>query len=139
MRLIFIDSAHFVALLNHHDRLHDRALRIAQELDDQSDVTFVTIDAILTEVLAYQSGLGSHVRATAVNLVRRVRDNRRIDLVAQTPELFFAALELYGRRLDKSYSLVDCMSMVACRDRKITEVLTADHDFEQEGFTILLK
>jgi predicted nucleic acid-binding protein len=34
--------------------------------------------------------------------------------------------------------MVDCMSMVLCRERGIREVLTADRDFEQEGFTILL-
>jgi len=41
-------------------------------------------------------------------------------------------------RLDKSYSFVDCASMVICKERGIEEVLTADHDFEQEGFRILL-
>jgi hypothetical protein len=30
------------------------------------------------------------------------------------------------------------MSMAICHDRGISEVLTADHDFEQEGFRILL-
>ena len=34
--------------------------------------------------------------------------------------------------------MTDCMSMVICRNEKIDEVLTADHDFEQEGFAILL-
>jgi predicted nucleic acid-binding protein len=30
------------------------------------------------------------------------------------------------------------MSVVVCRRMKITEVLTGDRDFQQEGFTILL-
>jgi predicted nucleic acid-binding protein len=29
--------------------------------------------------------------------------------------------------------------MVVCRDLGITDVLTSDHDFEQEGFDILLE
>jgi predicted nucleic acid-binding protein len=138
MRSIFVDSAHFVALLNHHDQLHERALRVALDLYAQSEVTFVTIDIILTEVLAYQSGRGARIRAAAVDFVGRVRDDPRIELIAQTPSLFDAGVAVYGRRLDKSYSLVDCMSMVVCKSRKIREVLTADRDFEQEGFTILL-
>ena len=62
-----------------------------------------------------------------------------ITVIEQSRPLFDQALALYRRRLDKSYSMVDCIGMVICKDRGITEVLTADHDFEQEGFTLLLK
>jgi predicted nucleic acid-binding protein len=48
-----------------------------------------------------------------------------------------AALTLYEARPDKEYSLTDCRSMVALRARGISEVLTNDHHFTQEGFTIL--
>lgn len=34
--------------------------------------------------------------------------------------------------------MTDCMSMAICRAEDIIEVLTADRDFQQEGFTILL-
>jgi predicted nucleic acid-binding protein len=47
------------------------------------------------------------------------------------------ALYLYSLRVDKAYSLVDCMSMVVMQDRGITHVLTNDHHFRQEGFTVL--
>jgi predicted nucleic acid-binding protein len=48
------------------------------------------------------------------------------------------SMDLYRARLDKQYSVADCCSMLICRDRGITDVLTHDHDFAQEGFTILL-
>jgi len=47
-------------------------------------------------------------------------------------------LELYARRLDKEYSLTDCISMNVMRDEGITDILTNDHHFTQEGFTILI-
>ena len=47
------------------------------------------------------------------------------------------ALDLYSQRPDKEYSLVDCMSMVLMRERGITHVLTNDHHFRQEGFTVV--
>jgi predicted nucleic acid-binding protein len=50
---------------------------------------------------------------------------------------FDAALALYESRPDKGYSLTDCRSMLALRGLGITDVLTNDHHFTQEGFTIL--
>jgi len=51
---------------------------------------------------------------------------------------FLKALELYESRLDKGYSLTDCISMNVCRELGIKEILTHDRHFEQEGFKILL-
>ena len=55
-----------------------------------------------------------------------------------TNDLFERGLQLYRDRPDKAYSLCDCTSMVVCTELGITDVLTHDHDFEQERFTILL-
>lgn len=55
----------------------------------------------------------------------------------QTHENFLAGLDLYKARADKGYSLTDCISMIAMRERNLTEVLTHDHHFTQEGFTSL--
>jgi predicted nucleic acid-binding protein len=52
--------------------------------------------------------------------------------------VFERAIAHYESRVDKAYSFTDCTSMVICRDLRITQVLTHDHDFEQDGFTILL-
>jgi predicted nucleic acid-binding protein len=39
----------------------------------------------------------------------------------------------------KEYSLTDCISMKAMRSESVSDVLTNDHHFEQEGFNILMK
>jgi uncharacterized protein len=49
-----------------------------------------------------------------------------------------AGLTLYDSRLDKEYSLTDCVSMEVMRSRGIREVLTHDRHFAQEGFSPLL-
>lgn len=54
-------------------------------------------------------------------------------------ELFTRGLNLYAHRLDKRYSLTDCVSMIVMRDLDITEVLTNDRDFESEGFVRLIR
>jgi predicted nucleic acid-binding protein len=38
----------------------------------------------------------------------------------------------------KGYSMVDCISMQVMRSRNLTEVLTHDKHFSQEGFILLL-
>lgn len=100
---------------------------------------FVTTEAVLVEVLTRLSKGGAHLRASAADFVRRLWDDPRLSILPQESALFFGGLDLYRRRLDKNYSMTDCMSMVVCRERGISDVLTADHDFEQEGFTVLLK
>ena len=47
------------------------------------------------------------------------------------------ALTLYEARPDKEYSLTDCIAMQTMRREGLTEVLTNDHHFTQEGFSIL--
>lgn len=59
-------------------------------------------------------------------------------VLPQTRELFDAGLDLYWRRLDKGHSLTDRMSMAVCHDLDITDVLTHDQHFAQEGFSVLL-
>jgi len=47
------------------------------------------------------------------------------------------ALALYEARPDKFYSLTDCHSMQVMRREGLTDVLTNDHHFTQEGFHIV--
>jgi len=60
-----------------------------------------------------------------------------MDVLPQTRADFDAALALYEAPPDKGYSLTDCRSMVALRTRGVSEVLTNDHHFTQEGVAIM--
>lgn len=92
---------------------------------------------MLTEVLNWFGGAGPYWRAKAASLVHDLRNDPDVDVLPQTRTDFDAALALYKARLDKGYSLTDCRSMLAVRALGISEVLTNDHHFTQEGFTIL--
>ena len=132
---VFADTVYFAALLVSNDALHEFAVRVAGR---SSEDTFVTTDAVLTELLAYVAKRGAHARVEAVGLFDDIQLDPAWTLVRQTQQLWDRALDLYRRRLDKGYSLTDCMSMVVCTDLGIAEVLSHDHHFEQEGFAILL-
>jgi uncharacterized protein len=54
-------------------------------------------------------------------------------------ESFLAGIELYRSRPDKGYSLTDCISMITMRREGLTEALTNDRHFEQEGFRALFR
>ena len=101
---------------------------------------------MLVEFLNYFGEGGARLREIAANVVKAIIDDANIEVVFQSYDLFNAGLQLYEQRLDKGYSMVDCISMVVMRvraalrmqHRSLTEVLTHDQHFKQEGFTILL-
>jgi predicted nucleic acid-binding protein len=70
-------------------------------------------------------------------MVRDILSDPTAQVLPQTSADFVAALALFEARSDKEYSLTDCRSMLALRALGISEVLTNDHHFTQEGFTIL--
>lgn len=138
MRLVFADSSYYIALLLRNDAHHDVARRAGATLDREFTRWF-TSQAVVFEVLAFFSRSGPASRARAAELVDRIRSSSAVEIVPTSGALFDAAISLYRNRLDKRYSLADCLAMVICRERRVTEILSTDRDFEAEGFTILLK
>jgi hypothetical protein len=67
-----------------------------------------------------------------------IRNGKPMTIRPQSHQSFLAGFALYKARSDKRYSLTDCISMEAMRDESITEVLTHDNHFTQEGFSVLL-
>ncbi len=129
---LFADTWYFVALHDRLDAHHARAVRIRAWHGAQR---LVTHENVLAEMLTFFSAHGSSARAVAVSATRDALTSLRV--ITPDRALFRRALELYSLRPDKEYSLADCMSMIVMKDRGITHVLTNDHHFRQEGFTVL--
>jgi len=127
----FADAWFFIAFTDRLDAHHRRAVSLVPRVGND----LVTTESVLTEVLAYFSGYGADTRAKAATAARHAI--RAIDVVTIGRAFFLRALNLYEERADKRYSLTDCMSMVVMRDRGISHVLTNDHHFRQEGFTLV--
>jgi len=53
-------------------------------------------------------------------------------------ELMDEGFRLYKKMKDKSWGLVDCISIITAKKFGCTDIFTADHHFEQAGFRILL-
>jgi predicted nucleic acid-binding protein len=132
--VLFADTFYWVAVLSPRDPFHARVMSWGRNL---ATTRLITTDEVVTEVLNWFSGAGPYWRGKAATFVHHLRSDPDVDVLPQTRADFDAALALYEARPDKGYSLTDCRSMVALRALGVTEVLTNDHHFTQEGFTIL--
>lgn len=137
MRQIFGDAGYFIALLMPGDQWHDDAVALRQEA---RNAKIVTNNEVLTEFLAALSGEGALLRERAVRSVidmHRVRGS--FEVLPQSRASFNRGLRFYSQRPDKSYSLIDCISMETMKERGINEVLTFDADFTREGRFVVLR
>lgn len=135
MKLVFADSQYYIGILHPRDQWHLNALDAANSL---SNSQYITTEAVLGEVLAFFSDFGRDVRLNAAEAVQVILSDVNTEVLSVTPDMFREALALYKQRPDKSYSLTDCISMNICRERGITDVLSHDRHFSQEGLSVLM-
>ena len=121
MTPVFVDTAYFVASLDLKDQWSELAVAARGRLAE--NVLLVTTDEVLSEVLASFSRTGRRGRELASEAVRQVLASGAMKVVPQSRESFLNGLARYESRLDKSYSLQDCISMNVMEAEGITEVL----------------
>jgi len=135
MRRFFVDTFYWIALFSRRDRWHVRVAAFDATLDATDHL--YTTDEVFTEFLAYYSLATPRLRTRAARYVQALLDTLGLTVLPQTRTGFLQALALYLARPDKHYSLTDCASMQVMRREELTEVLTNDRHFTQEGFQIL--
>lgn len=135
MSAVFADTSYWFAIMNPTDQWHEAAVRAQASIGDRR---IVTTEMVLTELLNSVSRLGAHQRATVSAMVRRLYANPKVTVVRQTGAQFEAALAYYEARLDKRWGHTDCASFLVMFENGITQALTADRDFAQSGFTMLM-
>lgn len=133
MNLIFVDTCFWIALMSPQDALHLQAVSLSKKYNE-----LITSQEILAEFMNFFCGKGSNLRYAAIQLTKKIQNNESITLVEQTAKSFNKGMNFYAERIDKEYSLIDCISMVTMREKKINRILTKDHHFSQEGFEILM-
>ena len=130
----FADAFYWIAVAHPRDAFHSRVMSWRRA---NTRARLVTTEEVLTELLNWFAGLGATGRLLATDLISDILADPRIQILPQTTSGFHNAIAFYRSRLDKEYSLVDCGSMVAMRSLGLTEVLSNDRHFGQEGFTVL--
>jgi predicted nucleic acid-binding protein len=133
MKAVFADTFFFLAAVNPRDAAHTRAITFVNQFDGQ----LVTTDWVLLEVA--NALAGGRNRAAVVELVNSLKGNPNVKLVPLDAGLQQRGFALYAQRLDKEWSLTDCITFLVMSDAGLTDALTEDHHFEQAGFSTLLK
>src|SRR5262245_28770215 len=132
---VFLDTVALIALMHVRDQFHHQATRVETELT-ASGRPIVTSDWVLTEFLA--AFAKSNLRSAACQAVRRLQHNPVVSIVPADRSAWQRAFDLYADRLDKNWSLVDCLTILTCRDRGTQEVFSNDRHFAQAGLKLLL-
>ena len=133
MSAVFADAFYFVARLNRRDQHHDRVVAFSRDFRSR----LLTTDWVLMEVA--DALARSECRSRVRDFVLHLRQAPACEIVPAGRDLLDRALEVYHQHADKEWTLTDCVSFAAMRERGLSEALTADHHFEQAGFIALLK
>jgi uncharacterized protein len=136
MNAVFADTFYWIALTNIQDFAHEKAKAFTRSANPAN---ICTTEEVLIEYLNYFAGWGSRFPRQAAMNVHNMFDSETLQIIPQTTVSFRDGLNLYRARLDKGYSLTDCVSMQAMRNEGIADALTNDAHFEQEGFRALLR
>jgi len=134
MLTIFADTFYWIALTSAKDQWHEHAKQLSASL---TGAQLVTTEEVLAEFMTWFAPSGVGGRAHAAAAVQHILSDPAVQVVPQTHASFLAGLTLYRNRLDKDYSMTDCISMHTMRSLAITDVLTHDIHFAQEGFQVL--
>jgi predicted nucleic acid-binding protein len=133
MRLLFVDTAGWMACADGSDPAHGKAVAVRDSWLEGGGL-FVTSDYVADETLTLlrirlgidaaeawwqQVDGSSRVRWEYVSLARADK-----------------ARGLFFRYRDKDFSFTDCTSFILMRELKLREALTTDHHFLQAGFGI---
>lgn len=130
---LFLDTSGLLCLFDKADSRHNQAVRFFQRAD-----RLLTTNYVLAEFVPLSQARGLK-RKDSLNFLIDLCGLPRLDLVWIDENLHNQAMNLLENRLDKTYSLCDAVSFVVMRERGITEALTTDRHFEQEGFIKLLE
>jgi predicted nucleic acid-binding protein len=133
MKPVFADTSYYIAVLSEEDLYHDAAIACGDNLLGH---------LIVTEYVLVELGNGlsrSKHRNRFKPLVEHLFINADTIIVPASESLFQQGLQLFAARSDKTWSMVDCISFVVMKQRRLTDALSTDQHFTQAGFRALLR
>ena len=133
MKLVFADTGFYIAFVNPRDLLHARS----QDFSRRFAGRLLPTEYVLIELGNFLSRSGD--RELFVGLTQSLRSDPNTIIVPGDHVLYEQGVNLYAKRMDKEWSLTDCISFFVMGQHGISDAATGDHHFEQAGFKVLLK
>ena len=133
---VFLDTSFVVALAARTDENHSLALEIAQALKS-SRTRIITTQAILLEIGNTFTKVPYRQAATSIR--ENLLSDPSVTILPVTDALLGRAWNLFAERIDKEWSITDCLSFVVMSDLGLSLALTADRHFKQAGFRAILR
>ena len=127
---VFLDTGYLVALEDADDENPSTAREHFDGL--ASMLTLTATSYVLDVVVTYFNVRGRHAKTVEVG--EMLLGSPSVGMVYVGEDLLRRGFGLLRDRPDKDYSLADCVSFVAMRDRGISVAFAFDRHFEQEGF-----
>ena len=130
---VFADTSFYIALGFEKDAFHKDAVDFVRTYDG----LYVTTEYVLFE-------FGNHLSASAkrplfLNLYNHLSKHAQTTIVPALAELTRKEIDCFASRMDKNWSLTDCISFTLMEKMAIKQAASADHHFEQAGFEMLIK
>ncbi len=129
---MLLDTSGLLCLHHQAEPFHQEACQAYQAAHDR-----LTHGYVLAEFVALAQARRLP-RLAALAFVADLVANPDIETVWVDESLHQKAMALLQARPDNTYSLCYAVSFVLMRERKVSEALTTDRHFEQEGFRKLL-
>lgn len=135
---IFADTSGWASLLDTDQEYHLLASSIFAAVQENNR-QLVTTNYVITELIALLNSPMRYPREQAIEFVNRIKTSKSVRVIHVDETLDADAWMLLSKRLDKTWSLVDCSSFVVMQREGLTQAFTHDHHFAQAGFMPLLK
>ena len=131
---MLLDTSGLLCFLHQDEPQH----AVAVELLAKANISLLTHNYVIAELIALAL-IRRFSRKTVLSFTLELVENPNVDFVWVNESLHREAMNLLLTRQDKTYSLCDAISFVLMHQQRITEALTTDRHFEQEGFIRLLR
>ncbi|MGB7417411.1 MAG: PIN domain-containing protein [Thermosynechococcaceae cyanobacterium] len=131
---MLLDTSGLLCYLHRDEPQHQKAVELLNEVNTR----LFTHSYVLAELIALATVRRFH-RDAVLAFMTDLLDSPDVSMIWVNESVHREAMALLAERKDKTYSLCDSVSFVLMRKLNISEALTTDRHFEQEGFVRLLR
>lgn len=131
--ILFLDTFALIAWSNPRDQANAKVSAYLNTYQGK----LLTTEWVLLELADAFSAASKRTRV--ISLINTLRVDPLVEIIGYKQSVFQNGFNLFASRLDKDWSLTDCISFAVMSEHGVADALTADHHFEQAGFQAVFK